>query len=192
MHGNGGGSIAGSHTQTLSVDSRIHGAVGDGGGCAGGGGVHNPGKPMAGQPPSLLQHTIVCDTGSKFVPGAVLPSSANAKGQVHLPAQPQMVSRHAHSPLQRQPQKRSSVMSAKPQPVVSDGAASQPRQKTKKRRKTKWQRPASQPIMRAAIWEVRFGGALIVETATRYGIPLRTLRRYRDISISGGRGCVHS
>lgn len=42
--------------------------------------------------------------------------------------------------------------------------------------------------MRAAVWEILYGRARIVETALRYGIPLRTLRRYRDISKAGGTG----
>lgn len=58
----------------------------------------------------------------------------------------------------------------------------------KKRRKSKWQKPFAQPIMRAAVWELRFIQSRIVDTAQRYGIPLRTLRRYRDISVQGGNG----
>jgi len=58
----------------------------------------------------------------------------------------------------------------------------------KRRRKSKWQKPEMQPIMRAAIWELRFGKSRIVETSQRYRIPLRTLRRYRDISAAGGHG----
>lgn len=58
----------------------------------------------------------------------------------------------------------------------------------KRRRKSKWQKASAQPIMRAAVWELRFGRSRIVETASRYGIPLRTLRRYRDISAAGGNG----
>ena len=58
----------------------------------------------------------------------------------------------------------------------------------KQRRKSKWQKADAQPLMRAAVWELRFGNSRIVETAQRYGIPLRTLRRYRDISASGRNG----
>lgn len=38
------------------------------------------------------------------------------------------------------------------------------------------------------MWELRFANSRIVETALCYGIPVRTLRRYRDISTQGGHG----
>lgn len=75
--------------------------------------------------------------------------------------------------------------------MISSTTSESPVKKRKNVRKSHWQTDEKKAtLLRAAVWEIRFlkkfdpstGGANITETSNRYGIPIRTLRRYRDIS----------
>lgn len=69
------------------------------------------------------------------------------------------------------------------QPAIKSTKKSKKRKAKRQLRVTKWQRE-QRGVLRACLWELRFGGGTITELSRRYNIPIRTLRRYRHKSVN--------